>query len=683
MTFLIASDHAEAQVGVRYSGNVLVNGEISTGPDPWEPSPFFFLQGPTDLPTDTFNGNRALSLPIFERSSSFKSSCTAVGARQIVDIDDQTLQHETRLRWRLRIEGVNPSSVGVAVSIGADQEAASVFTSFDFTTNSWDALGLRPAAADTWVSGEITFTLRKNVPVDVLRLDIMPMINTTGGICRGQVLLDDIELATQIADAVPGSTIPKLLDLPDDSIAGTVHLINAYRALAGAQPVAYSAVASDGARRHAQYMVFNGFGGHFEVPGSLGFSDAGDEAARTSSLCSGQPSLAACAQTLLTMPYHRFSQLQDETGFGRWELQLGFQEKFGVVGYLNGIDSNRDAFFGAQAASRAAAPEPLIWPANGVRGVAHDIELIESPDPLLLCAGAPLDRVTGYPITVEVPFATSTTAITDGTGTLRGPSGASIPLCTIDAQIPHPQHAAILSADAPPATFPGKMIFIPLVSLEAGQTYTFRFSATLEGQAGVWTSTFSTAGVQPLKANAVVDTVPFIREPGRVSLQPNWNLVGFGGDQEIDAATAGIASSIRSLFAWDAVAQAFQSYIPDLPTFLNTLGELGAGDGVWLFVENPAGVIWDQPAITTARDVTLQDGFNLVMWSGPTTDVASAVADLGASLQALFLWDAVAQEFLTFNPVLPPALNTATTVHPGDGVWVLVSATTTWQQPAP
>ena len=64
-------------------------------------------------------------------------------------------------------------------------------------------------------------------------------------------------------------------------------------------------------------------------------------------------------------------------------------------------------------------------------------------------------------------------------------------------------------------------------------------------------------------------------------------------------------------------------------------------------------------------------------------DVASAIAELGGSLQALFIWNAAAQTFLTFNPVLPPALNTATTLRPGDGVWLLVSATTTWYQPAP
>ncbi len=681
---MVGAGDADAQTGARYSGNLLENSTIESGPLPWQPSPFFFLQGPTDLPTDSVNGNPALSLPIFERGSRFNSSCTAVGARQVIDIADQPLQHDTRLRWRLRVEGLPPTTAGVAVSVGADDEAASVFSSFDFGTDRWDVLGQRSATGDTWIEGEITFTLRRAIPVDTLRLDVIPMVNTAGGICTGRVLLDDIELATQVVAEVSGtSLIPSLADLPDDSIDGSVNLINAYRALAGARPVAYSFPASSGARAHAEYMVLNGFGGHFELPGAPGFSNAGDEAARSSSLCSGQPSLAACTQTLLTVPYHRFSQLQDETGFGRWELQLGFQSEFGVVGYLDGVDANLDAFFDARAASRAASPEPIIWPANGVGGIPREIELIESPDPLFLCAGAPADRVTGYPITVEVPFATSTTSITGGSGTLRGPSGASIPLCAIDTQTPHPQHAAILAADAPAAAFPGKMIFIPLISLAAGQTYTFTFTGTIEGEAGVWTSRFSTAGVAPLTAAAIVETVPFIREPGRVSLQPSWNLVGFGGDEDIETATESITSSIRSLFAWDALAQAFQSYIPDLPTFLNTLDQLRAGDGVWLFVDDPAGVIWEQPAITTTRDVALQSGFNLVMWSGPATTVANAVDDLGDNLEALFVWDPVAQRFLTFNPVLPPALNTATTIYPGDGIWVLVSNATTWRQPAP
>ena len=82
--------------------------------------------------------------------------------------------------------------------------------------------------------------------------------------------------------------------------------------------------------------------------------------------------------------------------------------------------------------------------------------------------------------------------------------------------------------------------------------------------------------------------------------------------------------------------------------------------------------------------VELRAGFNLVSWlGGDAVAVTEAVAALGDSLEALFLWDAEAQAFLTYAPSLPAALNTAETLSFGDAVWIRVNEPVTWLSVAP
>ncbi|HJN92158.1 MAG TPA: hypothetical protein QGF05_05470 [Dehalococcoidia bacterium] len=80
----------------------------------------------------------------------------------------------------------------------------------------------------------------------------------------------------------------------------------------------------------------------------------------------------------------------------------------------------------------------------------------------------------------------------------------------------------------------------------------------------------------------------------------------------------------------------------------------------------------------------LQAGFNLVMWTGPDgTPVADAIGGLGDALRALFTYDGTNQVFRSFRPALPAALNSATTLNFGDGVWIQVARDAAWDQPAP
>ena len=105
--------------------------------------------------------------------------------------------------------------------------------------------------------------------------------------------------------------------------------------------------------------------------------------------------------------------------------------------------------------------------------------------------------------------------------------------------------------------------------------------------------------------------MPFRREPGAVSLHRGWNLVGFGGAGAIEVVMEPLGDVYASLFVWEADEGDFLSYTPRLP-FLSTLEEVEEGTGLWMFVDEPAGALWTQPAIEGAREVELVPGFNLV-----------------------------------------------------------------------
>ena len=76
-------------------------------------------------------------------------------------------------------------------------------------------------------------------------------------------------------------------------------------------------------------------------------------------------------------------------------------------------------------------------------------------------------------------------------------------------------------------------------------------------------------------------------------------------------------------------------------------------------------------------------GFNLVAWTGSdNTPIADAVAALGDALQSIFLWEARAERYLTFGPSAPDFLNSAEVLNYGDGLWALMNAPATWEQPA-
>ncbi|MEE9277852.1 MAG: M23 family metallopeptidase [Dehalococcoidia bacterium] len=180
------------------------------------------------------------------------------------------------------------------------------------------------------------------------------------------------------------------------------------------------------------------------------------------------------------------------------------------------------------------------------------------------------------------------------------------------------------------------------------------------------------------------DPAPDATDPANAEsddhLAPGWNLVGWTGDTAVEDATAPIRDQISAVFSFDAPSQSFRLYSPALPSSLNALQALEFGDGLWVFVTDPAGAQWPRPSVIVERNVVLHPGFNLVTWTAPLRGVETATANLSSVLVSLHAFDADQQSFQTYRPSGPAFLNGLAELASGQAVWIEVREAAVWAQ---
>ena len=159
-------------------------------------------------------------------------------------------------------------------------------------------------------------------------------------------------------------------------------------------------------------------------------------------------------------------------------------------------------------------------------------------------------------------------------------------------------------------------------------------------------------------------------------LAPGWNLVAALADAPIDAASGGIERGLESLYNWDATADAFRFFGVTAPTFVNTLDMVRGGEGIWVRMQEDG--VWRQPMTRAARTIALEEGFNLVGWTGPTMDVADAIAAIAADVDLIATFDATTQTSLLYGPTRLSFLNDDITLRFGDGLWVRATRPVMW-----
>jgi len=155
------------------------------------------------------------------------------------------------------------------------------------------------------------------------------------------------------------------------------------------------------------------------------------------------------------------------------------------------------------------------------------------------------------------------------------------------------------------------------------------------------------------------------------------------GPMAIEDVVANIDGDFEAIFAWDAEAGEFLVFRPGVPAFLNTLSELVPGQAVFILASDGSELIWLQgTSIREERAVPLLRGFNFEMWTGPNAaPVEAALRQLGNALEAVFVWDPEAQEYLVFRPGAPAFINSLEALPYSRAVWVLVNQDVIWTQP--
>jgi Cysteine-rich secretory protein family len=171
--------------------------------------------------------------------------------------------------------------------------------------------------------------------------------------------------------------------------------LNFYRATARPPRVAEDPALSEGARRHAEYIVRDGLYQHYEDPSAAHYSNEGDDAGRNSNIVGGRGVTLTDRQAIanwMSAPFHALGILDPRlvtVGYGSFRDPEKTPYKFAAA-----LD------VGHGLAERA--PEwigyPIRFPGPGST-VNVQRFMGESPDPLTACAGyrAP----TGLPIVIQ------------------------------------------------------------------------------------------------------------------------------------------------------------------------------------------------------------------------------------------------------------------------------------------
>ena len=117
-----------------------------------------------------------------------------------------------------------------------------------------------------------------------------------------------------------------------------------------------------------------------------------------------------------------------------------------------------------------------------------------------------------------------------------------------------------------------------------------------------------------------------------------------------------------------------------MPEVLRDVESLEFGTGIWVFVEDEAGVRWMRPQVQQSRAVPLARGFNLVTWTAGARPIGPALASLGDDVVAVYVWDPLAQRFQVHRLDGPSFLNDLDLLLPGQAMWVDVRQDTVWDQ---
>lgn len=147
-----------------------------------------------------------------------------------------------------------------------------------------------------------------------------------------------------------------------------------------------------------------------------------------------------------------------------------------------------------------------------------------------------------------------------------------------------------------------------------------------------------------------------------------------------------LPDAVDAIFYFDASTQTWSAFRTLLPLNVNSLTRL-AQNQPYAFAMSTA-MTWSMPLAPLAPAgpsvINLPVGFSAIPWPAPDgtngTDVAAVLARFAdaAAVGVIFLFDAPTQTWLSFRTLLPPSLNSLTTVAQFDVLFVQLDAPLTF-----
>ena len=164
-----------------------------------------------------------------------------------------------------------------------------------------------------------------------------------------------------------------------------------------------------------------------------------------------------------------------------------------------------------------------------------------------------------------------------------------------------------------------------------------------------------------------------------ILLRAGWNLISFDImplNPAVGTALSSINGKYSRVLTFDCDGGA-QSYYPGLPPGINTLVSIDPWHGYWIEMNQEAHVVVVGIEVPDNTPMALCVGYNLVSYLPDAgMAVGTALASIAGNYESVMGFDPLlgAQ---SYYPTLPPLLNTLTTLQPGYGYWIKMTAADT------
>ena len=277
-----------------------------------------------------------------------------------------------------------------------------------------------------------------------------------------------------VAAPTPPTTVPIVTSVPTPTYAvgseekAAFDLLNAERAHCGFGLLAQNAALDTAARGHADWLLINGYTGHYQVIGTPGFTGvtpyeravfagyetAGDFAYGEVESDQNGSKLGAGAResrSLLNAPYHLMFMLRGHRGLG-----VSVRDKTDVASALHsGHAVNIGMGFGKTESMQAPAPGSLrTYPCNGSVGIDREMRG-ENPNPVpgrnlrALPLGSSIGVVVDVGHTITISAATMTNVGSGANVVVRPAVTAANDPNPVNGTSYFTSNEAFISADAP------------------------------------------------------------------------------------------------------------------------------------------------------------------------------------------------------------------------------------------